>query len=183
MACPFCWPLPAYSGVAEPGVDGKLRRLLRRMATDTGPPPPPACRSSLGHRLSAVGVDGSTGSGHSTTAGRQTYDLLGRDSGVNVSVSNCPACGSQQRIADGAAAFRCGSCQRDVWILRCHKCHNGCRIYGSATGAGALEFRCGRRSRPPRVGLGLLGTGRGNDLHTTASATRRTGPRRWRPAT
>lgn len=58
-------------------------------------------------------------------------------------VTGCPACGTQQQIADGASAFRCGSCQRDVWIIRCHKCHIGCRIYGSATGAGAVEFRCG----------------------------------------
>ena len=39
--------------------------------------------------------------------------------------------------------FDAGVAERDIWVLRCHKCHNGCRIYGSGTGAGALEFRCG----------------------------------------
>ena len=55
---------------------------------------------------------------------------------------NCPACGSAEVAARGVGGFRCKTCQRDVWIISCHRCHKACVIFGSATGAGAVEFRC-----------------------------------------
>jgi restriction system protein len=59
-----------------------------------------------------------------------------------VALRGCPACGNQQQVADSAGAFRCASCQRDVWLIYCHKCHTGNWFYGSAAGAGALVFPC-----------------------------------------
>jgi hypothetical protein len=55
----------------------------------------------------------------------------------------CPACGSIQDAARGVGGFRCAACQNDVWIISCRRCREACKIYGSATGAGAVEFRCG----------------------------------------
>jgi restriction system protein len=57
-------------------------------------------------------------------------------------VLNCPACGSPQELALGVCGFRCRACQRDAWIIRCHRCSKSCVIFGSATGAGALSFQC-----------------------------------------
>jgi hypothetical protein len=54
----------------------------------------------------------------------------------------CPACGSLEQVGSGVGGFHCKSCQRDVWILSCRKCHNACVFYGSATGAGNLELKC-----------------------------------------
>lgn len=60
-----------------------------------------------------------------------------------MAILNCPACGHGQDVAPGAVGFRCKQCQHDGWVLRCHKCSKPCSIFGSATGAGTLEFRCG----------------------------------------
>ena len=59
-----------------------------------------------------------------------------------MTIASCPACGSGQDIPGGSGGFRCKQCQRDVWILRCRRCSNASFIYGSATGAGLIEFRC-----------------------------------------
>ena len=59
-----------------------------------------------------------------------------------MALRSCPACGNQQQVADSAEAFRCASCQRDVWLIYCHECHTGNWFYGSAAGAGALVFPC-----------------------------------------
>ena len=55
----------------------------------------------------------------------------------------CPACGAAGDAAAGVGGFRCRSCQNDMWIIGCRRCHQACKIYGSAVGGGALEFRCG----------------------------------------
>lgn len=60
---------------------------------------------------------------------------------MSVSVT-CPACGSPGQAPAGAGGFRCKACQRDVWIIGCHRCQHPTAIFGSATGSGALEFRC-----------------------------------------
>ena len=67
----------------------------------------------------------------------------GRSSADSMVAVNCPACGSPQQAAKGVGGFRCKSCQNDVWIISCHRCHTACPIFGSAVGAGAIEFRCG----------------------------------------
>jgi hypothetical protein len=71
------------------------------------------------------------------------YDPAGEGMDAVVAVT-CPACGSIQAAGRGVGGFRCGACQNDVWIITCHRCHEACNIYGSATGAGAVEFRCGK---------------------------------------
>jgi hypothetical protein len=68
----------------------------------------------------------------------------------------CPACGSTQQAFEGVGGFRCTTCQRDVWIINCRRCHNACSIYGSATGAGALVFRCGNCRAKNTVEKGRL---------------------------
>jgi hypothetical protein len=65
-----------------------------------------------------------------------------RGVGRMVAVS-CPACGAAGEAAPGVGGFRCRSCQKDVWVINCRRCHQGCTIFGSAVGSGALEFRCG----------------------------------------
>ena len=55
----------------------------------------------------------------------------------------CPGCSSVQHVPDGAWAWRCGACQRDVWALRCPKCKNVMRINGPISGSGTVEVRCG----------------------------------------
>src|SRR5262249_11158211 len=62
--------------------------------------------------------------------------------GRMVAVS-CPACGAAGEAAPGVGGFRCRSCQNDVWVINCRRCHQACTIFGSAVGSGALEFRCG----------------------------------------
>jgi restriction system protein len=59
----------------------------------------------------------------------------------------CPACGSTQQAFAGVGGFRCTACQRDVWIINCRRCHKACRFFGSATGSGALSFKCGECGR------------------------------------
>lgn len=55
----------------------------------------------------------------------------------------CPACGSVQQAGLRVGGFRCKRCQRDIWSIACHKCKTPSTFWGSATGAGALVFRCG----------------------------------------
>ena len=62
--------------------------------------------------------------------------------GRMVAVS-CPACGAAGEAAPGVGGFRCRSCQNDVWVINCRRCHEACTIFGSAVGSGAHEFRCG----------------------------------------
>jgi restriction system protein len=71
------------------------------------------------------------------------YDPAGEGTDAVVAVT-CPACGLIQEAGRGVGGFRCGACQNDVWIVTCHRCHEACKIYGSATGAGSVEFRCGK---------------------------------------
>jgi restriction system protein len=71
------------------------------------------------------------------------YDDAGEGLDSVVAVA-CPACGSIQDAARGGSGFRCGTCHNDVWIISCHRCHEACKIYGSAVGSGAVEFRCGK---------------------------------------
>src|ERR1700722_16293176 len=59
-----------------------------------------------------------------------------------MAILNCPACNSSQDVAVGAGGFRCRHCRYDVWMLRCHRCDKTCFVFGSATGAGSLAFRC-----------------------------------------
>jgi restriction system protein len=66
----------------------------------------------------------------------------GSRGGDEMEAVTCPACGAPGEAAPGVGGFRCKSCQRDVWVIRCHKCSNPSVIHGSATGAGAVEFRC-----------------------------------------
>lgn len=56
---------------------------------------------------------------------------------------SCPACGAPGEAAPGVGGFRCRSCQNDVWVINCRRCHQPQTIYGSAVGSGALEFPCG----------------------------------------
>ena len=56
----------------------------------------------------------------------------------------CPACGSAEQAFPGVGGFRCKVCQRDVWVISCHRCKQACTIFGSSTGPGAVEFRCGQ---------------------------------------
>jgi restriction system protein len=56
---------------------------------------------------------------------------------------SCPACGAAGEAAPGVGGFRCRSCQNDIWVINCRRCHQARTIYGSAVGSGALEFRCG----------------------------------------
>lgn len=81
-------------------------------------------------------------SGPSTVDPCADYDHGCERSDSLVAVA-CPACGSVQDAARGVGGFRCGTCHNDVWVISCHRCHEACRIYGSAVGAGAVEFRCG----------------------------------------
>jgi restriction system protein len=71
------------------------------------------------------------------------YDPAGGERDAMVAVG-CPACGSMQDAGRGVGGFRCAACQNDVWIISCHRCQEACKIFGSATGAGAVEFRCGK---------------------------------------
>lgn len=34
------------------------------------------------------------------------------------------------------------ACQRDAWVISCHRCHRACTIFGSSTGSGDIQFRC-----------------------------------------
>lgn len=54
----------------------------------------------------------------------------------------CPACGSAEQAFAGVGGFRCNACQRDAWVISCHRCHRACTIFGSSTGSNAVEFRC-----------------------------------------
>jgi restriction system protein len=56
----------------------------------------------------------------------------------------CPACGSNEHAIRGASGYRCRNCQNDVWFLRCHRCHDTSSIFGTLTGSGSIEFRCGK---------------------------------------
>ena len=77
------------------------------------------------------------------TNGRD-QDAAHADEGMGRMVAvSCPACGAVAEAAPGAGGFRCRSCQNDVWVLNCRRCHQPCTIYASAVGSGALEFRCG----------------------------------------
>ena len=65
-----------------------------------------------------------------------------------MAMATCPACGIPQEIPAAVSAFRCRHCQRDAWIIQCRRCHGVAPFFGSATGSGSLEFRCGTcRSR------------------------------------
>lgn len=77
-----------------------------------------------------------------TQNGGGDYDLTGRGDDCVVAIA-CPACGSVQDAAQGVSGFRCATCHNDVWLISCHRCHQACKIYGSAVGAGSVEFRCG----------------------------------------
>ncbi len=80
----------------------------------------------------------------SSTTGRGRADFDDADEGMDSVVAvTCPACGSVQQAAQGVGGFRCGACHNDVWIINCRRCHDARKIYGSAVGSGALEFRCG----------------------------------------
>jgi restriction system protein len=61
----------------------------------------------------------------------------------DMAIVTCPACGSTEQAFQGVGGFRCKACQRDAWVIACRRCHRACTIFGSSTGAGALEFRCG----------------------------------------
>jgi restriction system protein len=77
------------------------------------------------------------------TNGRQQDAIYG-DGGTGQMVAvSCPACGAAAEAAPGVGGFRCRSCQNDVWVINCRRCHQPRTIYGSAVGSGALEFRCG----------------------------------------
>ena len=77
------------------------------------------------------------------TNGRD-QDAAHADEGMGRMVAvSCPACGAVAEAAPGAGGFRCRSCQNDVWVLNCRRCHEPCTIYASGVGSGALEFRCG----------------------------------------
>jgi hypothetical protein len=62
--------------------------------------------------------------------------------GFGVPIVTCPSCGSPQECGAGVGGFRCKSCQRDTWIIRCFRCREATAIFGVATGAGALNFQC-----------------------------------------
>ena len=55
---------------------------------------------------------------------------------------SCPSCGSAQVAFAGVGGFRCSACQQDSWMIRCRRCRQVTTIYGSALGAGSLQFRC-----------------------------------------
>jgi len=55
----------------------------------------------------------------------------------------CPACGVVGQAGAGVGGFRCKACERDIWILNCHRCKKATSIWGSATGSGVVQFRCG----------------------------------------
>jgi len=78
----------------------------------------------------------------STQGAGTDYDHAGGGIDSMVAIA-CPACGAVQDAARGVGGFRCGTCHNDVWLISCHRCHEACKIYGSAVGAGAVEFRCG----------------------------------------
>ena len=90
----------------------------------------------------------------------------------------CPACGSLEQAGSGVGGFRCKSCQRDVWILSCRKCHKACVFYGSATGAGSLELKCANcrtRNVWPKARLRAINAeGRRIDRANTAAARQAT---------
>ncbi len=68
----------------------------------------------------------------------------------------CPACGSAQDVYADVGAFRCKSCQRDVWRVECRRCHSIALFFGSATGAGALEFPCTKCRRRTLIAKSVL---------------------------
>jgi restriction system protein len=109
--------------IAEMGREGGLVRVRDE---DSGALTPPSHSSAGTDRTSA-----------------DDYDPAGEGMDAVVAVT-CPACGWIQDAGRGVGGFRCGACQNDVWIISCHRCHEACKIYGSATGAGAVEFRCGK---------------------------------------
>lgn len=55
----------------------------------------------------------------------------------------CPGCSAVQHVPDGAWAWRCRACQRDVWALRCPKCKDVMLVNGPVSGSGTIEVRCG----------------------------------------
>jgi restriction system protein len=55
----------------------------------------------------------------------------------------CPACGVAGQAGADVGGFRCKSCERDIWIIGCRRCKKPTQIWGSATGSGMLQFRCG----------------------------------------
>ncbi len=78
-------------------------------------------------------------------------DAIGRFTTTQVSASApgtfavvCPACGSNEHAIRGAGGYRCRNCQNDIWFLRCHRCHEASPIFGTLSGSGSIEFRCGK---------------------------------------
>ena len=61
---------------------------------------------------------------------------------AGMTVVACPACGAEQEAFDDIAGFRCSVCHQDAWKIRCRRCKQASTIFGSATGTGALQFRC-----------------------------------------
>lgn len=90
----------------------------------------------------ALGVDVGYETIRGTNGGER--DAIHADSGMEHMVPvSCPACGTVSEAAPGVGGFRCRSCENDVWVINCRRCHQPCMIYGSGVGSGALEFRCG----------------------------------------
>ena len=75
-------------------------------------------------------------------ASSNLYSAAG-EGGAGMIPVTCPACGSAQSAVAGPEGFRCNTCQRDVWSIRCHRCHKTVNLHGPIVGSGSVEFRCG----------------------------------------
>ncbi len=139
---------PILDGIGERAVVQCRARAYGRRAESTGHwnfgiwlDLPDA--TDLAEALKDISPEGMANSPGPASSIESTTGYDHADGGTQRMVAvTCPACGAAGEAAAGVGGFRCRSCQNDIWIIGCRRCHQACKIYGSAVGGGALEFRC-----------------------------------------